>query len=154
MDAIVSKSKLIVIGFAPSEIVYDEDSDYIGVPVDNSLYGKPLNVTKTDDTYIVSLNEEAYTQQLTKENKDYRDLCLQKTDFTQLPDTGLTNVEEWAAFRLTMRTLDITPPVTWTTEPYSPWGPFLPTPPAQLESNAVDPVVESPVVEPVVETPP
>jgi hypothetical protein len=129
MDAIVNKKTLTVFGFAPSAIVYDEDSAYIGVPVDNSLYGKPLNVTKIDDTYIVSLDEEAYTQQLTKENKDYRDLCLQKTDFTQLPDTGLTNVEEWAAFRLTMRNLDITPPVTWPAEPYSPWGPFLPTPP-------------------------
>ena len=63
-------------------------------------------------------------------NKVFRDLCLQKTDFTQLPDTGLTNVEEWATFRLTMRTLDLTPPVTWPVEPSSPWGPFLPTPPS------------------------
>jgi len=129
MDAIVSKSKLIVIGFAPSGIVYDEDSDIIGVPVDESLYEKPLIVTKSEDSYILSLDEEAYNQQLTKENKAYRDICLQKTDFTQLPDTGLTNVQEWAAFRLTMRTLDLTPPVTWPAEPYSPWGPFLPTPP-------------------------
>jgi len=63
-------------------------------------------------------------------NKVFRDLCLQKTDFTQLPDTGLTNVEEWATFRLTMRTLDLTPPVTWPAEPSSPWGPFLPPPPS------------------------
>lgn len=63
-------------------------------------------------------------------NKTYRDLCLQKTDFTQLSDTGLTNVEEWATFRLTMRTLDLTPPVTWPVEPSSPWGPFLPPPPS------------------------
>ena len=130
MDAMVSKSKLIVIGFAPSEIVYDEDGDITGVSVDESLYEKPLKVTKTDDVYSVSLDEEAYNQQLTKENKTYRDLCLQKTDFTQLPDTGLTNVEEWATFRLTMRTLDLTPPVTWPVEPSSPWGPFLPTPPS------------------------
>jgi uncharacterized protein YwlG (UPF0340 family) len=130
MDAMVSKSKLIVMGFAPSEIVYDEDGDYVGVSVDESLYEKPLKVTETDGVYSVSLDEEAYNQQLTKENKTYRDMCLQKTDFTQLPDTGLTNVEEWATFRLTMRTLDLTPPVTWPAEPSSPWGPFLPTPPS------------------------
>ena len=63
-------------------------------------------------------------------NKVFRDLCLQKTDFTQLPDTGLTNVQEWAAFRLTLRTMDLTPPVTWPEEPSSPWGPFLPPPPS------------------------
>ena len=130
MDALVNKKSLTVVGYAPSEIVYDEDGDYVGIPIDNSLYDKPLKVTKTDDTYSVSLDEEAYNQQLTKENKTYRDLCLQKTDFTQLPDTGLTNVEEWATFRLTMRTLDLTPPVTWPVEPSSPWGPFLPTPPS------------------------
>jgi hypothetical protein len=130
MDAIVNKSTLTVIGIAPSEIVYDEDGDYVGITIDNSLYDKPLKVTKTDDVYSVSLDEEAYNQQLTKENKTYRDLCLQKTDFTQLPDTGLTNVEEWATFRLTMRTLDLTPPVTWPVEPSSPWGPFLPPPPS------------------------
>lgn len=61
--------------------------------------------------------------------KLYRDLCLRRTDFTQLPDTGLTNVPEWAAFRATLRSLDLTPPVSWPTEPDSPWGPFLPTPP-------------------------
>ena len=130
MDAIVNKSTLTVIGFAPSGIVYDEDGDNVGVSVDESLYEKPLKVTKTDDVYSVSLDEEAYNQQLTKENKTYRDLCLQKTDFTQLPDTGLTNVEEWATFRLTMRTLELTPPVTWPVEPSSPWGPFLPPPPS------------------------
>lgn len=130
MDAIVNKSTLTVIGFAPSEIVYDEDGDYVGITIDKSLYEKPLKVTETDGVYIVSLDEEAYNQQLTKENKTYRDLCLQKTDFTQLPDTGLTNVEEWATFRLTMRTLDLTPPVIWPVEPSSPWGPFLPTPPS------------------------
>lgn len=130
MDAIVNKSTLTVIGFAPSEIVYDEDGDYVGITIDNSLYDKPLKVTETDGVYSVSLDEEAYNQQLTKENKTYRDLCLQKTDFTQLPDTGLTNVEEWATFRLTMRTLDLTPPVTWPVEPSSPWGPFLPPPPS------------------------
>ena len=130
MDAIVNKSTLTVIGFAPSGIMYDDDGDITGVSVDESLYEKPLKVTETDGVYSVSLDEEAYNQQLTKENKTYRDLCLQKTDFTQLPDTGLTNVEEWATFRLTMRTLDLTPPVTWPVEPSSPWGPFLPTPPS------------------------
>jgi uncharacterized protein YwlG (UPF0340 family) len=130
MDALVNKKSLTVVGYAPSEIVYDEDGDYVGIPIDESLYEKPLKVTETDGVYSVSLDEEAYNQQLTKENKTYRDLCLQKTDFTQLPDTGLTNVEEWATFRLTMRTLDLTPPVTWPVEPSSPWGPFLPTPPS------------------------
>ncbi len=129
MDAVIDKNLLTVIGYAPSGIVYAENCDNIGVPVDNSLYGKPLKVTKTVDSYSVSLDEEAYTQQLIEANKIYRDICLQKTDFTQLPDTGLTNVQEWASFRSTLRNLNLIPPVTWPTEPYSPWGPFLPTPP-------------------------
>lgn len=136
MNAIVSKSKLIVIGFAPSEIIYDEDGDSIGVPVNDSLYEKPLTVTETDGVYSVSLDEQAYNQLLIKENKTYRDLCLQKTDFTQLPDTGLTNVAEWATFRATLRSLDPTPSVTWPVEPSSPWGPFLPSPPSQQDCRA------------------
>ena len=64
-------------------------------------------------------------------NKAFRDICLQKTDFTRLDDVGLTNVDEWKEFRATLRSLDMTPPVSWPTEPSSPWGSFLPTPPQQ-----------------------
>ena len=66
-------------------------------------------------------------------NKAYRDICLQKTDFTMLPDTGLTNIDDWKQYRSTLRTLIMTPPVSWPTEPSSPWGPFLPTPPVFYE---------------------
>ena len=130
MNAVIDKNRMTVIGYDPIGITYGENCDNVGVPFDNSLYGKPLKVTKTEDFYSISLDEEAYNQQVFEANKAYRDKCLKKTDFTQLPDTGLTNVPEWSAFRATLRSLDLTPPVSWPTEPFSPWGPFLPTPPS------------------------
>ena len=72
---------------------------------------------------------EAKRQAQIATNKAHRDLCLKMTDFTMLPDTGLENVQEWVAFRASLRSLDLSPPVTWPQEPQSPWGPFLPPAP-------------------------
>ena len=99
-------------------IPFDILSD-VAVMVDNTI-------TLQEDPNKVQekINNQVYGYKL------YRDLCLKKTDFTMLPDTGLTNVDEWKQFRATLRTLDMTPPVTWPAEPASPWGPFLPLPPS------------------------
>jgi len=129
MDTVVDPKQLLVVDYVPEGTKYGE-CDHIIVPFDNSIYGNPLKVTCTDGVYTISIDEDALQKQKINANTAYRDTCLQKSDFTMLPDTGLLNVDEWKTFRSTLRTLSMNPPVSWPEEPSSPWGPFLPTPPS------------------------
>ena len=40
---------------------------------------------------------------LVKELRDYRNLLLTQSDWTQLPDAPITNKEEWAVYRQQLR---------------------------------------------------
>ena len=137
MEAVIDPSGPTIVGFVPPNACRNGGAweNFITLPLPQNMDQETLGV-ETDGkggyTFIIDPAKiAAKTEEAIILNKAFRKICLKETDFTMLPDTGLTNIDEWKEFRATLRNLDMTPPVSWPTEPSSPWKPFLPTPPQQ-----------------------
>ena len=122
MDAVVDPKTLEVVGYAPAGTQYGK-CDHIGVPFDNTLFGKPLKVTQVDDVYTISLDEEALISKAWSDLRTERTRRLVESDWTQFTDSPLSPDQKtaWATYRQALRDLpaSVTDPtnVMWPTPP-------------------------------------
>jgi len=124
MEAVVDPEALVCVGFVlPNTTLYNEWANCVCVSVTYDMVGKPLQVQREGDSYVLSLDDSAVVAQAWTALRTERNARLAASDWTQLQDTHLSAEKKsaWADYRQALRDLpdELTDPtrVDWPLDP-------------------------------------
>lgn len=116
MEAVIDPSGPTCVSFVQEGTVLLNDfANFVKVPVSLELVGKPLKAALVNDTWVLSLNEDAILTQAWTDLRAERNRRLQASDWVALADANLSQdrKDRWFAYRQELRDLpeSVTDPV-------------------------------------------
>jgi len=111
MEAVIDPSGPTCVSFVQEgSVLYNDFATFDLVPVSNELVGKPLKVTKVNDSYVLTVDDSAITaDQWASVRTQQRDL-LYKSDWTcSVTDYEVPNKPDWITYRQALRDVTTQP---------------------------------------------
>ena len=103
-------------------MLYNDFATFDLVPVSNELVGKPLNVTKVDGAYVLTVDDSAVTAAQWTSVRTQQRQKLYESDWTcSVTDYEVPNKPDWVQYRQALRD------VTTQSDPFAIVWPMAPS---------------------------
>lgn len=108
MEAVIDPSGPTCVSFVQEgSVLYNDFATFDLVPVSNELVGKPLNVTKVDDAYVLTVDDSAVISAQWASVRAQQRQKLYESDWTcsviDPPSEILAQRDQWIQYRASLR---------------------------------------------------
>ena len=123
MQAVIDPSGPTCVLFVQEgSVLYNDFATFDLVPVSNELVGKPLNVTKVDGAYVLTVDDSAVTAAQWTSVRTQQRQKLYESDWTcSVTDYEVPNKPDWVQYRQALRD------VTTQSDPFAIVWPMAPS---------------------------